>query len=158
MFTVPSEGPEVQLSKDEQKAKVCNALVKRYIDEEKKLNLAEFHKDPDMSGMRSRLFEIGGILGELIAEKCADLITEIDFSNNNLRHTGCLREILSACKVVTKLKLENNRINSLSDIKSVEKNASGITHLSLTNNPVKTLMDDAQYISDIRKMFPKLIE
>ena len=158
MFTVPSDGPEVILTKDEQKAKVCSALIKRYIDAEKKLNLSEFHKDPDMTGMRSRLFEIAGILGELIAEKCADLITEIDFSSNNLRHAGCLREILTACKVVTKVKLDNNRINSLLDIKSVEKNASKITHLSLINNPVKNLMDDAQYISDIRKMFPKLIE
>merc|ERR1719204_155342 len=158
MFTVPSDGPEAQLTKDEQKAKVCNALIKRYIDKEKKLNLSEFHRDPDMTGMRSKLFEIAGVLGELIREKCADLITEIDFSNNSLRHAGCLREILSACKVVTKIKLDNNRFNSLAEIKTVEKNAPKITHLSLSNNPVKTLMDDAQYISDIRKMFPKLIE
>ena len=60
--------------------------------------------------------------------------------------------------VLTKIKLDNNRFNSLAEIKTVEKNAPKITHLSLSNNPVKTLMDDAQYISDIRKMFPKLIE
>ena len=158
LFTVPSEGPEIQLSKDEQKVKVCSALVKRYDGNEKKLNLAEFHQDPDMSGMKRKLFEISGILGELIAEKCADLVVEIDFSNNNLKHAGCLRGILTACKVVTRVKLDNNRINTLLDIKTVEKNATGITHISLLNNPVKNLMDDAQYISDLRRMFPKLIE
>ena len=158
MFAVPSEGPEAQLTKDEKKGKVCNALVKRYIVEEKKLNLSELYKDPDLVGMSSKLFEIAPILSELITEKCADVVQEIDFSNNSLRHAGCLREILSACKVITKIKLDNNRINSLTGIKTVEKNASGITHLSLLNNPVKNLMDDAQYISDIRKLFPKLIE
>ena len=158
MFAVPSEGPEAQLTKDEKKGKVCNALVKRYIGKEKKLNLSELYKDPDLVGMSSKLFEIAPILSELITEKCADVIQEIDFSNNSLRHAGCLREILSACKVITKIKLDNNRINSLTDIKTVEKNASGITHLSLLNNPVRNLMDEAQYISDIRKLFPKLIE
>lgn len=37
LFTVPSEGPEIQLSKDEQKVKVCSALVKRYDGNEKKI-------------------------------------------------------------------------------------------------------------------------
>lgn len=156
ILTVPSDGPEIQLTKDEQKGKICNALIKRYADN--KLDLSDFHRDPDMTGMRSKLFDIAPILGELVKEKCANVIHEIDFSNNNLKHTGCLREILSACNVLKKVKLDNNRLNSLLEIKSVEKNASGITHLSLINNPLKNLMDDAQYIADLRKMFPKLIE
>lgn len=157
--TYPSyEGPDELLSNDELKAKICIALIKRY--KEGILDLSEFHRDKDMGGTRSRLYDdkVGSLLGELIKEKCADLILELDFSNNTLKHTGPLRDILGACKKLVRVKLDNNSIADLAVISPLERYAQNITHLSLINNPVKNLLDDAQYISDIRKRFPKLIQ
>ena len=156
LFAVTSTGPEVLLSKDEQKAKVCSAMVKRY--KERSLSLAKMHTDDDLAGMKSRLYEISSVLGELIKEKCSDLIDEIDFSNNHLKHTGCTRDIVSACKTLHRVKLDNNYIKSITDLKNLERYAPDITHLSLLNNPIKNLMDDSQYISEMRKMFPKLVQ
>ena len=156
LFAVQSSGPEMLLTKDEQKGKVCAALAKRY--KNKSLSLVKMHLDEDLVGMKSRLFEISSVLGELIKEKCADLVEEIDFSNNNLKHTGCTREIVAACKILKKIKLDNNYINAIADLRNLERGAPDITHLSLVNNPIKNLMEDAQYISEIRKMFPKLIQ
>lgn len=157
LFAKPSQGPESELSADDLKAKICTVLEGRYSVIDKKLDLSEFNRDKDLNGIRAQLFVISNVIGELIKEKCADSLEEIDFSRNMLKHTGCIRTILSAAKNVTRVSFEYNMMNSETDLKALSEHCPNLTHLSLKENPAKKLMEEAKYIAGIRRLFPKLI-
>ena len=77
------------------------------------LSLKSFHNDEDLKKLRHRkeLYIISNILGDLIKEKCADLLQELDLSENRLLSTRPIKPLIAECKVLKRVNLDKNMVN-----------------------------------------------
>ncbi|KAL0280869.1 UNVERIFIED_CONTAM: hypothetical protein PYX00_002033 [Menopon gallinae] len=149
--------PQVPMN-DELKEKIKAAMCKRYIAENKALDLSKFVKDPEFSPgifvTLSRPSVLRAVL-QIISEHIPDLFA-LDLTGNKIQSIDDGSSIeFQKLKNLRILHLGENNIKyyaALNPLKGLELN-----ELVLKDNPVVELCSDrAHFVSEIRRRFPKL--
>uniref|UniRef100_A0A182NMU6 NTF2 domain-containing protein n=1 Tax=Anopheles dirus TaxID=7168 RepID=A0A182NMU6_9DIPT len=140
------------------KARMKQAMVKRYNPQTKGLNLEKFHADPDLSDIFCALFRPPIILAaiDIIAEHIPE-IEALNLNDNKLYMLDHLKMMATKMPNLRVLYLARNRIpyvNTLDSLKGLK-----LVELNLEDNPLRQRYDDnTLYVSEVRKRFPKIIK
>uniref|UniRef100_A0A182QK83 NTF2 domain-containing protein n=1 Tax=Anopheles farauti TaxID=69004 RepID=A0A182QK83_9DIPT len=140
------------------KARMKQAMVKRYNPQTKGLNLEKFHADPDLSDIFCALFRPQIILAaiDIIAEHIPE-IEALNLNDNKLYMLDHLKSMATKMPNLKVLYLARNRIpyvNTLDSLKGLK-----LVELNLEDNPLRQRFDDnTLYVSEVRKRFPKIIK
>ncbi|KAL6254246.1 hypothetical protein P5V15_014910 [Pogonomyrmex californicus] len=144
---------------DKLKGRLKQAMEKRYIRETNTLDLSKFHLDPDLvSDYFCALFhpDILMTVLDIVAEYIPNLeaLNLEDNKLQNIERLSVLRDKFLKLKIFYIGKNKIRDIRQLDSIKNLE-----LSELKLTGNPVcnKYKFQQSDYISDVRKRFPKLM-
>ncbi|CRL06807.1 CLUMA_CG019592, isoform A [Clunio marinus] len=140
------------------KERMKNAMVKRYNQATKALDLTKFHADPDLTETFCALSRppIMSAAIDIIAENIPDL-EALNLNDNKLNMLDHLKGIASKLSHLKILYLGNNKIFMLNSLDSLR--GLPLVELFLDGNPFrKRVRDQANYVSELRKKFPKLLK
>nr|NP_524660.1 small bristles, isoform A [Drosophila melanogaster]Q9U1H9.2 RecName: Full=Nuclear RNA export factor 1; AltName: Full=Protein small bristles; AltName: Full=Protein tip-associating [Drosophila melanogaster]AAF47959.3 small bristles, isoform A [Drosophila melanogaster]CAB64382.2 tip associating protein [Drosophila melanogaster]CAC41645.1 nuclear RNA export factor 1 (NXF1) [Drosophila melanogaster] len=140
------------------KEKMKVTMAKRYNIQTKALDLSRFHADPDLKQVFCPLFR-QNVMGAAIDIMC-DNIPDLEALNLNDNSISSMEAFKGVEKRLPNLKilyLGDNKIPSLAHL-VVLRNLS-ILELVLKNNPCRSRYKDSQqFISEVRRKFPKLVK
>ncbi|XP_011632449.1 nuclear RNA export factor 1-like [Pogonomyrmex barbatus] len=144
---------------DKLKERLKQAMEKRYIRETNALDLSKFHLDPDLvSDYFCALFhpDILMTVLNIVAEYIPNLeiLNLEDNKLQNIERLSILSDKFLKLKIFYIGKNKIRDIQQLDSIKNLE-----LSELKLTGNPVcyKYKSRQSDYVSDVRKRFPKLM-
>ncbi|KAL6254293.1 hypothetical protein P5V15_014908 [Pogonomyrmex californicus] len=144
---------------DKLKERLKQAMEKRYIRETNALDLSKFHLDPDLvSDYFCALFhpDILMTVLNIVAEYIPNLeiLNLEDNKLQNIERLSVLSDKFLKLKIFYIGKNKIRDIQQLDSIKNLE-----LSELKLTGNPVcyKYKSRQSDYVSDVRKRFPKLM-
>ncbi|KAL6254195.1 hypothetical protein P5V15_014817 [Pogonomyrmex californicus] len=144
---------------DKLKERLKQAMVKRYVQETNALDLSKFHLDPDLvSDYFCALFHPIMLMTvlDIVAEHIPNL-EALNLESNklyNIERLSVLSKKLSKLKILYIGENKIRDIHQLDFIKDLKLN-----ELKLTGNPMcnKYKSRQSDYVSDVRKRFPKLL-
>ncbi|PSN57824.1 Nuclear RNA export factor 1 [Blattella germanica] len=158
LVKVRADLPRMDLN-DEYKEKIKNAMVKRYKPDVKALDLSKFHMDPDLVDTCSvALFRPNLLIAviDIIAENVPELVG-LDLSNNKLYVLGHLSTLNIKLPNLRALHIGKNRLRDIHCLDCLEDLK--IEELVLDGNPLcGKFTDQAVYVSEVRKRFPKVLK
>ncbi|XP_062141332.1 nuclear RNA export factor 1 isoform X2 [Drosophila sulfurigaster albostrigata] len=143
---------------DEFKAKMKVVMAKRYNVQTKALDLSKFHADPDMKPLFCPLFRsnVMSCALDIICENIPDL-EAINLNDNQM---STMEAFKGADKRLPNLKilyLGDNKLQSLAHL--LVFRYLPIVELVLRNNPCRLrYKDPQQFVSEVRRKFPKLLK
>ncbi|XP_034119085.1 nuclear RNA export factor 1 isoform X2 [Drosophila nasuta] len=143
---------------DEFKAKMKVVMAKRYNVQTKALDLSKFHADPDMKPLFCPLFRsnVMSCALDIICENIPDL-EAINLNDNQM---STMEAFKGADKRLPNLKilyLGDNKLQSLAHL--LVFRYLPIVELVLRNNPCRLrYKDPQQFVSEVRRKFPKLVK
>ncbi|XP_003707929.1 nuclear RNA export factor 1 isoform X2 [Megachile rotundata] len=141
------------------KERLKQAMAKRYVHETNALDLSSFHRDPDLvTDYFCALFR--PIMLKVVLDLVSEYIPNLEALNLDGNKLQIIEKLNILTKKFSKLKIlyigdnkikEMNQIDTIKDLKLEE--------LKLAGNPVCNKYKSRQndYISDVRKRFPKLL-
>ncbi|KAK2589192.1 hypothetical protein KPH14_002004 [Odynerus spinipes] len=150
--------PQCEIN-DKLKEKLKQAMVKRYVQENNALDLSRFHQDPDLvADYFCALFRPVMLMTVLdIVSEHIPTLEALNLEGNKLyliERLNVLHKKFSKLKILYIGDNKIKEINQLDVVKDLK-----LDELRLAGNPVcnkyKTRQND--YISDVRKIFPKLL-
>ncbi|XP_076069319.1 nuclear RNA export factor 1-like [Oratosquilla oratoria] len=158
VFRTNQSVPPIRKLTPLQLEKIKLVMSNRYSPEMARLNLKNFHNDPELT--KEEIFcplyrapnmtTIVGIIISHIPEVC-----DIDFSHNKVQQLEELKPLLTNCHSLKRLSLEYNRLHHVESLKHLT--GLHLTELVLEGNEVCNKYNDPDtYISAVRKYFPKL--
>ncbi|XP_053657662.1 nuclear RNA export factor 1-like [Anopheles marshallii] len=156
-INVRNNQPPTQMN-DQLKARMKQAMEKRYNPHTKALDLHKFHADSDLSDIFCSLARPQIMLAamDIIAEHIPAL-EALNLNENRLYMLDHLRSMAMKLPHLKILHLAKNRIpylNALDSLKNLK-----LVELNLEDNPLRKQFDDnTTYISEVRKRFPKVIK
>ncbi|CAK9805827.1 Nuclear RNA export factor 1 [Anthophora quadrimaculata] len=144
---------------DKLKEKLKQAMAKRYVQETNALDLSRFHTDPDLTPdyfcALFRPIMLSTVL-DLVSEHIPDL-EALNLDGNKLQLLEKLNVLNKKFAKLKILYIGDNKIKEIYQIDMIKDLK--LEELKLAGNPVcnkyKTRQSD--YISDVRKRFPKLL-
>ncbi|KAJ8916786.1 hypothetical protein NQ315_005791 [Exocentrus adspersus] len=140
------------------KEKMKLVMAKRYNAGTKALDLTKFHADPDLQDYFCALFKSTIFLAviDIIAENIPEL-EALNLFDNKLSGLNVFKKSL---KKIPKLKILHMGHNKLKDIAQLDPlQGFPIVDLVLDGNPLCDKFEDqATYISEVRKRFPKCMK
>lgn len=138
------------------KERMKNAMAKRFNPTVKSLDLSQFHADPDLLDVfcsLSRPTVMNAVL-DIISKNIPDL-EALNLSNNKISLLDHFKGIENKLPRLSILYLTNNRVANVISLEPFK--ALRLVELDLNENPLKNrYKDNAMYIEDVRKKFPKL--
>ncbi|KAG5895804.1 hypothetical protein JTB14_028508 [Gonioctena quinquepunctata] len=140
------------------KEKIKLAMAKRYNDSTKALDLTKFHADPDLQNYFCALFK------PLVFQAVVDIISEnipqleaLNLFDNKIQLLSYLKKIDKKIPNLKILYMGNNKLREISQLDALQ--GLPIVDLVLDGNPLcDKFKDQATYISEVRKRFPKCLK
>ncbi|XP_013136321.1 PREDICTED: nuclear RNA export factor 1 [Papilio polytes] len=139
------------------KEKMKLVMAKRYNPATKALDMTKFHSDPDLSEIFCGLFRPVIMLSaiDIIAENIPD-IEALNLNDNKLHGLDHLKIMATKLKNLKILYLADNRIPIVGSLESLR--SLPLVELMLKGNPLQNRFSDHDdYVSTVRKKFPKLV-
>ncbi|XP_011502457.1 PREDICTED: nuclear RNA export factor 1 [Ceratosolen solmsi marchali] len=151
--------PPIQIS-DALKERLKQAMGKRYVQETNALDLSKFYHDPELAGdywcPLARPNMLMAVL-DIVQEHIPNL-EALNLDSNKMCHLDKLSSLANKFEKLKILHIGDNKIKEINHL-NVLKNLQ-LEELRLEGNPMcnkyKNRQDD--YVSDIRKKFPKLLK
>ncbi|XP_070164078.1 nuclear RNA export factor 1 [Polyergus mexicanus] len=144
---------------DKLKEQLKQAMSKRYVQETNALDLSKFHRDPDLIGdyfcalfRPAMLMTVLDIVGEHIPT-----LEALNLEGNKLQNIDRLSVLNKKFSNLKILYISDNKIKDIHQIDAIKDLK--LEELKLIGNPVCNKYKSRQndYISDVRKRFPKLL-
>ncbi|XP_063981065.1 nuclear RNA export factor 1-like [Diachasmimorpha longicaudata] len=149
--------PQVDID-DSLKEKMKMAMAKRYVAETHAIDLSRFHADPELAPDHfCALFRPAMLMAvlDIVAENIPNL-EALNLDNNKLHVIERLNVLDKKFPSLKTLYMGDNKIREMNQIDVIKDLK--LNELKLSGNPVcnkyRTRQDD--YVSDVRKRFPKL--
>ncbi|KPI90891.1 Nuclear RNA export factor 1 [Papilio xuthus] len=139
------------------KEKMKLVMAKRYNPATKALDMTKFHSDSDLSEIFCGLFRPVIMLTaiDIIAENIPD-IEALNLNDNKLHGLDHLKVMATKLKNLKILYLGDNRIPVVGSLESLRNLP--LVELMLKGNPLRNRFNDHDdYVSTVRKKFPKLV-
>lgn len=141
------------------KERLKQAMAKRYVHATNALDLSRFHRDPDLiSDYFCALFrpQILKAVLDIVSEHIPDL-EALNLDGNKLQIIERLSILNQKFLKLRILYIGDNRINDMNQIDTIKDLK--LEELKLAGNPICNKYKSRQndYISDVRKRFPKLL-
>ncbi|CAH1116234.1 unnamed protein product [Phaedon cochleariae] len=140
------------------KEKMKLVMAKRYNDATKALDLTRFHADPDLQDCFCALFKpivflaVVDIIGENIPQ-----LEALNLYDNKIQVLNYLKKANKKMPNLKILHMGNNKVRELSQLDTLQELQ--IVDLVLDGNPLcNKFRDQEQYISEVRKRFPKCMK
>ncbi|KAF0296691.1 Programmed cell death 6-interacting protein [Amphibalanus amphitrite] len=153
-----SEPPMLTVD-DAVKAELAQALSNRYVPANRTLNLSQFYMDPYIRGKGlylplNRQNVVAAVL-EIITGQIPEVVG-INLSKNRITSLMPFKAIKSSLKDLKALDLSHNSLGAITHLDSVQGMA--LIELNLDGNHLcDSFKEKAEYISAVRKRFPKVI-
>ncbi|XP_043204068.1 nuclear RNA export factor 1-like isoform X1 [Amphibalanus amphitrite] len=153
-----SEPPMLTVD-DAIKAELAQALSNRYMPANRTLNLSQFYMDPYIRGKGlylplNRQNVVAAVL-EIITGQIPEVVG-INLSKNRITSLMPFKAIKSSLKDLKALDLSHNSLGAITHLDSVQGMA--LIELNLDGNHLcDSFKEKAEYISAVRKRFPKVI-
>ncbi|CAO1332196.1 unnamed protein product [Diamesa hyperborea] len=157
MIRVRSSIPQVAAT-SALKERMKLAMVKRYNLATKALDLTKFHADVDLTDVFCALFRptIMLVAIDIISENIPEL-EALNLNDNKIHLLDHFKNLKIKLPCLKILYLGQNRINMISALDSLK--GLPLIELMLEGNPCKDrIKDQLQFVSDVRKKFPKLMK
>ncbi|KAH8387156.1 hypothetical protein KR093_005063 [Drosophila rubida] len=141
---------------DDFKAKMKVVMAKRYNQQTKALDLSKFHADPDMKPVFCPLFRVNvmSCALDIICENIPDLVA-INLNDNQMNTMEAFKGVDKRLPNLKILYLGDNKLPSLAHL--LVFRFLPIVELVLRNNPCRLrYKDPQQFVSEVRRKFPKL--
>ncbi|KAG9437753.1 nuclear RNA export factor 1 [Apis mellifera carnica] len=141
------------------KERLKQAMAKRYVHETNALDLSRFHRDPDLiTDYFCALFR--PVMLKAVLDIVSEHIPDLEALNLDGNKLQLIEKLNVLDKKFTKLKilyLGDNKIKDINQIDTIKDLK--LEELKLEGNPVCNKYKSRQndYISDVRKRFPKLL-
>lgn len=141
------------------KERLKQAMAKRYVHETNALDLSRFHRDPDLiTDYFCALFR--PVMLKAVLDIVSEHIPDLEALNLDGNKLQLIEKLNVLDKKFTKLKilyLGDNKIKDINQIDTIKDLK--LEELKLEGNPVcnKYKSRQSDYISDVRKRFPKLL-
>ncbi|XP_011300743.1 nuclear RNA export factor 1-like [Fopius arisanus] len=149
--------PQIDID-DALKQKMKMAMAKRYVPETNAIDLSRFHADPDLApDYFCALFRPNTLMAvlDIVAENLPNLVA-LNLDNNKLHVIEKLSVLTTKFPNLKILYIGDNKIREMNQIDSIKDLK--LDELRLAGNPLcnkyRTRQDN--YVSDVRKRFPKL--
>ncbi|OAD59082.1 Nuclear RNA export factor 1 [Eufriesea mexicana] len=141
------------------KERLKQAMAKRYVHETNALDLSKFHRDPDLiADYFCALFR--PVMLKVVLDIVSDYIPNLEALNLDGNKLQFVEKLNILNKKFTRLKIlyiGNNKIKDMNQLDTLKDLK--LEELKLAGNPIcikyKSRQND--YISDVRKRFPKLL-
>ncbi|KAL2737440.1 nuclear RNA export factor 1-like isoform X1 [Vespula maculifrons] len=150
--------PQCEIS-DALKERLKQAMVKRYVQETNALDLSKFHHDPDLIAdyfcALSRPIMLMAVLD--IVSEYVPTLEALNLDGNKLYMIEKLDVLYKKFPRLKILYIGDNKIKEISQLDAIKELQ--LEELRLTGNPVSNRYISRQndYISGVRKIFPKLL-
>ncbi|XP_053990475.1 nuclear RNA export factor 1-like [Hylaeus anthracinus] len=141
------------------KERLKQAMAKRYVNETNALDLSKFHLDPDL--VADYFYTLSRpLMLKTVLDIVSDCIPNLEALNLDANKLQMLTKLNILSKKFPKLKIlyiGDNKIKDIYQLDSLKELQ--LEELKLTGNPVCNKYEFRQndYISDVRKRFPKLL-
>lgn len=144
---------------DKLKERLKQAMGKRYVQDTNALNLSKFHRDPDLcSDYFCALFHPIMLMTvlDIVAEHIPNL-EALNLEGNKLQNIERLNVLTKKFSKLKILFIGDNKIRDIHQLDAIKDLK--LDELKLTGNPVCNKYKSRQndYISDVRRRFPKLL-
>ncbi|XP_076442062.1 nuclear RNA export factor 1-like isoform X2 [Babylonia areolata] len=157
---VRASSPPFTVMNDENKAKLTTAMSARYDPSIKVLDLTAFHDEQSLiqEGLfvpLNRTVVISSVAA-IIAKNIPELVG-LNLSKNRLLSLSLLQDMTSKATNVTSLNLGHNQLNRIDELDKIKQWK--LVELVLDGNPLcDKFSSKADYISAVRKRFPKVVK
>ncbi|XP_029051984.1 nuclear RNA export factor 1-like [Osmia bicornis bicornis] len=144
---------------DKLKERLKQAMAKRYVHETNALDLSRFHRDPDLiTDYFCALFQ--PVMLKAVLDIVSEHIPDLEALNLDGNQLQIIEKLSILNKKFAKLKIlyiGDNKIKEMSQLDIIKDLK--LEELKLAGNPVcnKYKSRQSDYISDVRKRFPKLL-
>ncbi|XP_017135966.1 nuclear RNA export factor 1 [Drosophila miranda] len=143
---------------DALKERMKQVMAKRYNSQTKALDMSRFYADPDIKQVFCPLFR-ANVMGAALDIMCDNIpdLEALNLNDNNLVSMEAFRRVDKRLPHLKILYLGDNKLPSLAHL-LVFRNLP-IVELVLRNNPCRSRYKDSQqFISEVRRKFPKLVK
>ncbi|KAK2586874.1 hypothetical protein KPH14_009811 [Odynerus spinipes] len=150
--------PQCEIN-DELKERLKQAMVKRYVQETNALDLSKFHQDPDLVAdyfcALSRPIMLMAVLD--IVSEYVPTLEALNLDGNKLHLIERLDVLYKKFPRLKILYIGDNKIREINQLDAIKE--LHLEELRLAGNPICNRYKSRQndYISDVRKRFPKLL-
>lgn len=150
--------PQCEIN-DELKERLKQAMVKRYVQETNALDLSKFHQDPDLIAdyfcALSRPIMLMAVLD--IVSEYVPTLEALNLDGNKLHLIERLDVLYKKFPRLKILYIGDNKIREINQLDAIKE--LHLEELRLVGNPICNRYKSRQndYISDVRKRFPKLL-
>ncbi|KAL8565145.1 hypothetical protein ACOMHN_003932 [Nucella lapillus] len=158
-ISVRPSSPPVTSMDEEAKGKLTTVMSARYDPSVKVLDLTSLHDDSSLlqEGMFIPLnrHNMANCVASIIEKNIPELVG-LNLSKNRLLSLTSMQDMATKAPNVTSLNLGNNQLYRIEELDKIKRWS--LTELILDGNPLCSKFSKTDYISAVRKRFPKVVK